>query len=171
MIRWQKKRANIFPRWMCGVFVSYWLEFLISIHSSPRRFWTFQTVRCWVKTCRPRSCEDQFYPWRKKILDPGRTLTLENTSSLHPKVSFWKTFLNQTGTQASKHVDSLLALSVASSRNRTAKLCLEFHVPFACIVFKGANYNGISAKSMLCTTRAKMLTSTNLAKKCSNVNL
>ena len=42
MIRWQKKRANKFPRWMCGVFVSYWLEFLIHIHNSPRVFAHFK---------------------------------------------------------------------------------------------------------------------------------
>ena len=38
MIRWQKKRANKFPRWMRGVFVSYWLEYLIHIHNSVRVF-------------------------------------------------------------------------------------------------------------------------------------
>ena len=34
MIRWQKKRANKFARGICDVFVSYWLEFLIHIHSN-----------------------------------------------------------------------------------------------------------------------------------------
>lgn len=44
MIRYQKERANKFPRRMCSLFVSDWLEVIESIFIGFVEFFTFLTV-------------------------------------------------------------------------------------------------------------------------------
>ena len=84
MIRWQKNHSNSF----CVDPVCQRLAWV----SSP---YSFQTVCWWEKTCRP--AEGQFYSWRKKILEAGRTWHLKRSPysiSIKGEQCWWKQSLN-----------------------------------------------------------------------------
>lgn len=147
MIRWQKRRANEFPRWIFECLPAIGLSFLIHIHRNPRVLFirNYSLMSEGVSSGLP---ECQFYVWRK-MLD-GTNTRKEVFTLLQPKVStaFGKLSFNfvhkitrvRTLTQANKHVHSLFALSIPSSWNSSAK-GVPWIPCFRCNFSSEANWN------------------------------
>ena len=150
MIRWQKKRANKFSRLIYGVFVSYWLEFLIHIHSSPR---VLHILNCsllsedvlplWELILQLNK-EDAW--WWKDFNSWKDVLAL-----FQPKVSiafekYSQFFFSESHTSVEmlpKRVTRWLAARFECrfilKTEQQNRILIKFQVSFARIVFKGAN--------------------------------
>lgn len=84
MIRWQKMRANEFPRWIFECLSAIGLSFLIHIHRNPRVLfiWKYSLMSEGMSSGRP---ESQFYVWRKML--EGTNTRKEVFTLFQPKVS------------------------------------------------------------------------------------